>query len=103
MEVIRAGAEMATPYRGWIRTLSGANRHQAEVRDAINAGAARRGYLKGVGMRMNCAPPAAPAGFKPTAPPRLVRKTTTTTTVTRTVPAKDQRSLTITLPSWFPR
>ncbi|OYX35311.1 MAG: hypothetical protein B7Y99_04155 [Caulobacterales bacterium 32-69-10] len=98
VELVRAGAEMATPYRGWIRKLSGANRHQAKVREAINAGGARRGYLKGVGMRMNCAPPAAPSGFKPA---RMIRKTTTVTTVTKTVPA--QRSLTIPLPSWWPR
>jgi len=35
------------------------------VRKAIEAGAVRRGYLKGVGMRMNCAPPAAPSWFVP--------------------------------------
>jgi hypothetical protein len=103
VELVRAGAEMATPYRGWIRKLTGANRHQAKVAEAINAGGARRGYLKGVGMRMNCAPPAAPSGFKPAPPPRMIKKTTTVTTVAKTTPAKDQRTLTITLPSWWPR
>jgi hypothetical protein len=98
VEVIRAGAEMATPYRGWIRTLSGANRHQARVREAINAGASRRGYLKGVGMRMNCAPPAAPSWFKPAPPPKRVSPA-------RPVPkpaAPKERTLTIRLPSWWP-
>ncbi|MNY69049.1 hypothetical protein D3C86_2069210 [compost metagenome] len=32
----------------------------------------RRGYLKGVGMRMNCAPPAAPSWFVPAPPPKPV-------------------------------
>jgi hypothetical protein len=104
VEVIRAGAEMATPYRGWIRTLSGANRHQAQVREAINAGAARRGYLKGVGMRMNCAPPAAPSWFKPAPPPPPPPPPK------RVIPAKaapkpaapKERTLTIRLPSWWP-
>lgn len=100
VEVVRAGAEMAVPYRGWVRKLTGANRHQAEIQAAINAGGARRGYLKGVGMRMNCAPPAAPSWFKPAPPPRKVKRTTTVTTATKTVPAR--RSLTITLPSWWP-
>ena len=35
------------------------------VAEAINAGKIRRGYLKGAGMRMNCAPPAAPSWFVP--------------------------------------
>ena len=53
------------PFRGWIRKLSGAERRDKRVAEAINAGKIRRGYLKGVGMRMNCAPPAAPSWFVP--------------------------------------
>jgi hypothetical protein len=68
--VLRTGAQAVTPYRGVIRWVTGAARHQDKVDDAIGAGFTRRGYLKGVGMRMNCAPPAAPAWFKPTPPPR---------------------------------
>jgi hypothetical protein len=56
------------PFRTWVRKLSGAERHEKRVQAAIRAGGIRRGYLKGVGMRMNCAPPAAPSWFKP-APP----------------------------------
>lgn len=63
--VARVGAQMLMPFRGVVRQLSGANAHQREVSDAVYAGAARRGFLKGVGMRMNCTPPAAPWGFKP--------------------------------------
>jgi len=35
------------------------------VAQATTAGAPRRGYLKGVGMRLNCAPPASPSWFTP--------------------------------------
>lgn len=53
------------PFRGWIRKLSGAERRDKRVAEAISAGKIRRGYLKGAGMRMNCAPPAAPSWFVP--------------------------------------
>lgn len=62
---VREGVSSAIPFRGWIRQLSGAARQQKAVQDAINAGSIRRGYLKGVGMRLNCAPPAAPSWFTP--------------------------------------
>ena len=58
------------PFRGWIRKLTGAARHDRAVQAAIRSGGIRRGYLKGVGMRMNCAPPAAPSWFVPAPPPR---------------------------------
>lgn len=102
VELVRAGAEMATPYRGWIRKLTGADKRQAQVLEAINAGGARRGYLKGVGMRMNCAPPAAPSWFKPAPPPKPPPPKPRP--VAAPAPAKPApRTLTITLPSWWPR
>lgn len=55
------------PFRGWVRKLSGAERRDKRVAAAIGAGKIRRGYLKGSGMRMNCAPPAAPSWFVPEA------------------------------------
>ncbi len=55
------------PFRDWVRKLSGAERRDKRVAAAINAGKIRRGYLKGAGMRMNCAPPAAPSWFTPEA------------------------------------
>lgn len=58
------------PFRGAIRWLSGAARHDRKVEAAIRAGNVRRGYLKGVGMRRNCAPPAAPSWFRPAPEPR---------------------------------
>jgi hypothetical protein len=62
---VREKAHSLLPFRGWIRTLTGAERHDQAVRAAIRAGGVRRGYLKGVGMHMNCAPPAAPSWYKP--------------------------------------
>lgn len=95
MGLVRAGAEGVVPYRGWLRRLSGAAAHEARVREAVNAGAARRGYLKGMGMRMNCAPPAAPSWFKP-APPRRAPAPRPTN------PAPQNRTPGFTLPSLRP-
>nr|WP_295106454.1 hypothetical protein [uncultured Caulobacter sp.] len=53
------------PFRSWIRKLTGAAKHDRAIAKAIQSGGVRRGYLKGVGMRMNCAPPAAPSWFVP--------------------------------------
>lgn len=66
---VRDTTRNVLPFRGWIRKLTGAAKHDKAVRAAIQAGGVRRGYLKGVGMRMNCAPPAAPSWFIPAPPP----------------------------------
>lgn len=69
------------PFRGWIRQLSGAERHDGLVQAAILAGAVRRAYLKGLGETKGCQPPATPShmltgspvptqGFKPRYPVR---------------------------------
>ena len=62
---VRDTTQHALPFRGWIRKLTGAARHDKAIAKAIQSGGVRRGYLKGVGMRMNCAPPAAPSWFVP--------------------------------------
>ncbi len=49
------------PFRGLIREVSGANAHDRAVRAAIQAGMARRGFLKGIGESKRCAYPARPA------------------------------------------
>ena len=49
------------PFRGLIREVSGANDHDRKVRAAIQAGLARRGFLKGIGQARGCAYPARPA------------------------------------------
>jgi len=63
--VLKTGVEAVIPYRGVVRFVSGASKYEKVMQDAIGAGYERRGYLKGMGMRMNCAPPAAPAWFRP--------------------------------------
>lgn len=71
------------PMRGWVRRLTGAERHDQAVRDAIKAGFVRRGYLKGLQKAGTCqsdrvvfvaaksAPPVVLVAA-PTAPPAMV-------------------------------
>jgi hypothetical protein len=61
------------PFRGWIRKLTGAAKHDRAVQAAIRSGGVRRGYLKGLGMQKNCAPPAAPSWFVPAPSPEPAR------------------------------
>lgn len=49
-------AEGVIPFRGWIRQLSGAERHSRQVAAAITAGGVRRAFLKGVRAAKYCAP-----------------------------------------------
>ena len=49
------------PFRGWVRKLSGAERHDSLVTAAITAGGVRRAYLKGLGEARGCPPPATPS------------------------------------------
>lgn len=49
------------PFRGLIREISGANAQDRKVNAAVQAGLARRGFLKGVGAAKGCAYPASPA------------------------------------------
>ncbi len=65
---VRGEAQDVLPFRGWVRKLTGADHHRKQVEAAVKAGSIRRGYLKGVGMQMNCAPPAAPSWFVPEPP-----------------------------------
>lgn len=62
---VKGAARSVIPFRGIVRQVSGAESHAKQMENAIAAGRARRAYLKGVGMNMNCAPPAAPSWFKP--------------------------------------
>ena len=54
MGAVQRTVEGAIPFRGWVRKLSGAERHSREVAAAIAAGSVRRGYLKGVAYARAC-------------------------------------------------
>ncbi len=62
---VRNASRSIIPFRGIVRSVTGADAHQKQMDTAIQAGKVRRAYLKGVGMNKNCAPPAAPSWFKP--------------------------------------
>lgn len=59
-DALKGTAEGLLPYRGWLRRLTGAERHSKEVSAAIAAGIVRRAYLKGIGQAVGCGPLAAP-------------------------------------------
>ena len=56
--VAQAAVGQFIPFRGLIREVSGANSHQRKVDDAVEAGTARRSFLKGYGQARGCAYPA---------------------------------------------
>ena len=62
------------PMRGWLRKLSGAEKHDKRVQEAILAGAARRGYLKGLGQSKGCKAPSAPRPVVASAPRPAAKK-----------------------------
>jgi hypothetical protein len=62
-------AQDLIPMRGWVRKLSGAEKHDKLVQSAMASGAIRRAYLKGLGEARGCDPPATPQHLaKPAAP-----------------------------------
>jgi hypothetical protein len=60
LDAMRSEEQSYIPFDGFIRVLSGANRHDHYVMAAIQAGAIRRGYLKGLGEMRECMPPDVP-------------------------------------------
>lgn len=62
-------AQDMIPMRGWVRKLTGAERHDRLVQSAITSGNVRRAYLKGLGEARGCNPPATPQHRPPAAPP----------------------------------
>lgn len=68
---VASAAQDIIPFRGWVRKLTGAERHDRLVQSAVASGAVRRAYLKGLGESRGCDPPATPQ-HKPPAPPPVV-------------------------------
>lgn len=59
--VAQAAVGSFIPFRGLIREISGANDSQRRLQTAIQAGIARRSFLKGIGTARGCRYPAGPA------------------------------------------
>ena len=66
---VASAAQDMIPMRGWVRKLTGAERHDRLVQSAVASGAVRRAYLKGLGEARGCNPPATPQHKPPVAPP----------------------------------
>ncbi len=69
LALVHGAAESLLPFAGFVRTLSGAQRHDQLVIEAITAGSVRRGYLKGLGEARRCPRPATPIHFLRPPPP----------------------------------
>lgn len=53
-KALQRAAEGAVPFRGWVRKLSGAERQERRVARAIEAGEARRAFLRGLAAGQGC-------------------------------------------------
>jgi hypothetical protein len=69
LALIHGAADWLLPYAGFVRTLSGSQRHDQLIIEAITAGSVRRGYLKGLGESRRCPRPARPVHFVKPPPP----------------------------------
>jgi hypothetical protein len=64
-------ARSLIPYGGAFRAVSGADKKDKALREAVAAGVARRGFLRGISLNMTCnAPPPPAAASKPKAKAR---------------------------------
>jgi hypothetical protein len=64
LDALRSTVQNYIPFDGYIRIVSGADRHDHRVLAAIQAGSVRRAYLKGLGEAKGCNPPATPSHVK---------------------------------------
>ena len=89
-------ADVATgaliPFRGVVRTLSGAENHDKLVQAAIVAGHTRRAYLKGLGEARGCLPPATPSHERAGSPPVGSKRSALTPKYPTRAPADRQTS-----------
>jgi hypothetical protein len=69
-----SAAQDLIPMRGWVRKLSGAEKHDKLVQHAVASGAIRRAYLKGLGEAKGCNPPATPQHLATPAAPVVEKR-----------------------------
>lgn len=69
LSIMHGAAENLLPFHSFVSTLTGAEKHDALVLQAINAGSVRRAYLKGLGEAHGCRPPGAPHHLAYAPPP----------------------------------
>lgn len=60
LDTVASTASGFIPYRGIVRTVTGANSHATKIRKAYERGSHRRTFLKGIGLIKACDYPAAP-------------------------------------------
>jgi hypothetical protein len=60
LDLMRDAASSVIPYRGAVRFVSGAQKHDRVVSEARRAGEIRRAYLKGIGESIGCQYPGSP-------------------------------------------
>lgn len=65
---VRGTTEGLVPFRGWVRRLTGAERHSRNVAAAIVAGTVRRAFIKGLMRSRTCAASQSAARVFPTSP-----------------------------------
>lgn len=63
IDAVRSTTRGVIPFSGWVRKLSGAEKHSKAVSKAVAAGIVRRAYLKGIGESQGCEAPAAPLPY----------------------------------------
>lgn len=51
---LRRTVEGVVPFRGWVRKLSGAERHSKRIANAITVGMVRRAFVKGLRAAKEC-------------------------------------------------
>ncbi len=75
LTLMHGASEMLLPFAGFVKTLTGAQKHDQLVVEVITAASVRRGYLKGLGEAHGCPFPAYPRhGAVAPNPPREGRK-----------------------------
>ncbi len=69
LQLANSAAGSLLPFHGYIGYLTGSSKHDQLILNALNAGSARRAYLKGLGEAQRCAEPATPRHLAVAAPP----------------------------------